>query len=261
MLLFLLLVGCVCQVWGGPLEKQKTSEIQYDEGYINSLSEKRPLPTNGEVALADVEDDAVQEGDILMPRDRNAVSTLWQKMGQNVEVPYEIDLDLEDRIQDITDALAMISDKTCITFHQHTYETDYMYFSYGEGCASSVGCVGGEQRIVIGHKCSVGNICHEILHALGLYHEHSRIDRDQYITIISENIKSGMEKNFLAKDGNTLGLQYDLESILHYGNNYFSSNGGPTIVSKDNTVTIGQRTRLTALDVQKIRKLYQCVRR
>ncbi|XP_056593068.1 astacin-like metalloendopeptidase [Triplophysa dalaica] len=194
-----------------------------------------------------------------MPRDRNAVSTLWPKVGQNVQVPYEIDVLLvKDRITDITEALAMISGKTCIKFHQRTVETDYMYFSYGEGCASYVGFLGGEQSIVVGQTCRPGNICHEILHALGLYHEHSRLDRDQYITILSENIIPGKEKNFLAKDGNTLGLQYDLESILHYGNNYFSSNGGPTIVSKDSSVTIGQRTRLTALDVQKIRKLYQC---
>ncbi|KAA0704330.1 Zinc metalloproteinase nas-14 [Triplophysa tibetana] len=263
MFLFLLLVGWVCQVLGGPLEKQKTSEIQYDEGYINSLktlSDNPLLPINGEVALEDMGNEAVQEGDILLPKDRNAVSSLWPKVGVKVEVPYEIDSDLEDRIQDITDAMAMISDKTCITFHRHTYETDYIYFSYGEGCASSVGCVGGEQRIVTGPKCSVGNICHEILHALGLYHEHSRIDREQYISIMPENIKPGMEKNFRAKDGNTLGVQYDLESILHYGNTFFSSNGEPTIVPKDRSVKIGQRTHLSVRDVQKIGKLYKCVR-
>ncbi|KAI7793527.1 putative zinc metalloproteinase nas-15-like, partial [Triplophysa rosa] len=258
MLLFLILVGWVCQVWGGPLGKQKTSEIQFDEGYINSLSENRLLPKNGEVVMEDVEDDAVLEGDILMPSDRNAVSELWPNVDGIVSVPYEIDFVLEDRIQEITEALDMISDKTCITFYPRTIETDFIYFSYGQGCASSVGCVGGEQRIVVGEKCSAGNICHEILHALGLYHEHSRIDREKYITILSENITPGKEKNFLPKDGNTLGLKYDMESILHYGSNYFSSNGEPTIVPKDRSVTIGQRIRLTALDVQRIRRLYKC---
>ncbi|KAA0704329.1 Zinc metalloproteinase nas-14 [Triplophysa tibetana] len=259
MLLFLVLVGWVCQVWGGPLEKQKTSEIQQEDGYINSLKTQSPLPINGEIA-DEVENEAVQEGDILLPKDRNAVSSLWPKVGVKVAVPYEIDSDLKDRIQDITDAMAMISDKTCITFHRRTVETDYIYFAHGLWCVSFIGCVGGEQRILIGRACSVGNIIHEILHALGLYHEHSRFDREQYISIMSENIKPGREKSFLVRDGNTLGLPYDLESILHYGSNYFSRNGEPTIVPKDRSVMIGQRTHLSVLDVQKIRKLYKCVR-
>lgn len=130
----------------------------------------------------------------------------------------------------------------------------FFFFSLGcftSSCASYVGCQGGEQPVYFSSTCSVGNLCHEIMHALGMYHEHNRQDRDQYITIEWDNIKEGehvnqtrvkrwnlfhfnehglktvlwfffflpegKEKNFDIKNGETFGLPYDLKSIMHYG--------------------------------------------
>ena len=66
----------------------------------------------------------------------------------------------------------------------------------------------------------LGTVVHEILHALGMLHEHSRPDRDNYITINWNNIKEGKKKYFKKYEWhnvNTKGIEYDVSSVMHYG--------------------------------------------
>ena len=63
------------------------------------------------------------------------------------------------------------------------------------------------------------------MHATGFWHEQSRADRDQHITINWNNIQSGMEFNFLKYDLNKidhLGAKYDTCSVMHYGSTAFA---------------------------------------
>ena len=70
------------------------------------------------------------------------------------------------------------------------------------------------------HFCVSGIVMHELMHAAGFWHEQSRADRDDYITINWANIQTGMEFNFLKYDLRKidhLGAKYDTCSVMHYG--------------------------------------------
>ncbi|KAL6096411.1 uncharacterized protein ACO6RY_05744 [Pungitius sinensis] len=197
---------------------------------------------------------AMVEGDMVLSSDRNAVENIWPTS----RVPYAISSPLAGRTADILAAMAMVSEPTCLSFHKRTTEPDYLDFVVGTGCASYVGRIGGGQSVFVGPRCNVGNVAHEVLHALGFHHEHTRMDREAHVTVLTNNIMEGKEVNFKQHQGNTLGLSYDVRSILHYGSDFFSANGLPTLVSLTSVADMGQREKLTQLDVRRVVLLYNC---
>ncbi|KAI3387439.1 hypothetical protein SNEBB_004345 [Seison nebaliae] len=131
-------------------------------------------------------------------------------------------------------------------------------------CSSHVGkrVSGGWHTINLSSSgcMSERTIQHETMHAMGFRHEQSRPDRDNYVKIHWENIKTGKEHNFnkySTYSTKTYGLAYGFDSIMHYFASAFSKNGLSTITRTDNGYSLGGRY-LTNQDVQKIRKLYNC---
>lgn len=54
-------------------------------------------------------------------------------------------------------------------------------------------------------------------------------------------------------------MPYDYNSVMHYGSFFFSQERGlRTLLAKMKGVRIGQREKLSALDAQRGRLLYQC---
>ena len=133
---------------------------------------------------------------------------------------------------------------------------NYVAFEIGEGCWSAVGMQGGPQPLSIGAGCGVGQAIHEIAHSVGLWHEQSREDRDQFVRIAWENILPDMQHNFdqHISDGDDVGL-YDYESIMHYPATAFTANGLETIVALGGQ-PIGQRLGLSAGDIAAVSELY-----
>ena len=157
-------------------------------------------------------------------------------------------------------AINHVNSNTNICLVPRTNQGDFVRFVSGSGCASYVGRQGGMQDIVIG-SCSQGSIAHEICHAAGLWHEHSRADRDNFIAVNWANITAGKEHNFNkhVADGTDIGT-YDYGSIMHYGTHGFSKNGQATISIKmppgTNATTIGQRNGMSPKDRAAINNLY-----
>nr|XP_028600382.1 tolloid-like protein 1 [Podarcis muralis] len=158
---------------------------------------------------------------------------------------------------------------TCVTFIERSDEESYIVFTYRPcGCCSYVGRRGnGPQAISIGKNCDkFGIVVHELGHVIGFWHEHTRPDRDDHVTIIRENIQPGQEYNFLKMEPgevNSLGEPYDFDSIMHYARNTFSRGMflDTILPSRDDNgirPAIGQRTRLSKGDIAQARKLYRC---
>jgi len=64
-------------------------------------------------------------------------------------------------------------------------------YAYLSRCSSLIGRVGGRQYLSMAYCMGPPSAKHELMHALGFYHEHSRPDRDKYVTIHWSNILSG----------------------------------------------------------------------
>jgi hypothetical protein len=126
-----------------------------------------------------------------------------------------------------------------------------------------VGKWGGEQPLSLGNGCQVaGVVIHEILHALGFYHHHSRSDRDGYLTINWQNIQQGMASQFqkLRQGEDQLFTPFDYGSIMIYGSRAFSGNGQPTMVTKGGQTIQdpGYKGSMTSSDVTAVKALYGC---
>ncbi|GAV09067.1 hypothetical protein RvY_18665 [Ramazzottius varieornatus] len=183
---------------------------------------------------------------------------------KNGMVPYKISESFTtEQKRIIQDALRDIMAKTCIVFVPRRSEADYISFvNRGLGCSSYVARVGGEQLIdlMVGCLSMLGEIQHEVMHALGFFHEQSRTDRDKYVTIVWANLIPGTEDQFRTYRTDNLDMPYDYDSIMHYGWNYFAADRTrATIVPKTaRSAELGTRKIISDWDVEKINRLYEC---
>ncbi|XP_015918985.1 astacin-like metalloprotease toxin 5 [Parasteatoda tepidariorum] len=205
--------------------------------------------------------------DRMLAEDRNArreKSYRWP----NAVVPYVIssDIDAEKR-RNIFAAFAYYHENTCLEFVARTTERDYIKIHNGTGCTSYVGRQPANyqpQPVSLANGCQrLGAILHELGHAIGLFHEHSRIDRDQYLRIHLENVDEKEKHNFrlVPLSEAILYTKFDYHSIMIYDSTSFSKNGKETMVPLQEGITLldaDYKTKLTKSDLKRVNKMYKC---
>lgn len=185
------------------------------------------------------------EGDILFPINqsssgRNGIVNQSYRWPNGV-IPFEIAGSFDAQSMNLIEkAINSYHQNTCIKFKPRS-STNRDYISIqnsASGCWSSVGRVGGKQVLNLqSPSCTtlVGTVIHEFMHTVGFFHEQSREERDQFVTIITGNIRRGYEENFKKNAKGTssgYGVGYDYGSVMHYSEMAFSGTGKPTIQTK-----------------------------
>lgn len=248
------------------------------------------------VLLANVKSEVYFEGDILVERENQfqmgSFSSIVNQTNNRVKraatakkeriwdfgvVPYVIDPNAGFTVKQKTEfkeAMRHWETFTCIKFVERNaseHENFILFTILDCHCCSPVGKQGkGGQNLSIGKGCHKrGIIIHELGHAIGFWHEHTRPDRDDYVEIKVENLQTGQEHNFnklTTDDVDTLGQPYDYGSIMHYSENTYSKHmpslkkfAIETKADKNgHRPSIGQRDKLSPSDIQQTNKLYNC---
>ena len=140
-------------------------------------------------------------------------------------VPYEFDENV-NQVKKINTIRAMRVIESLGNVHFVPRESQFTYLlieDSDEGNSSNhIGKGLGRQKIKLLNWESQSIIIHELFHVLGFHHEQQRQDRDNYVTIIEENICSGYLHNFEYENtGVTDNIPYDFLSIMHYPKDAF----------------------------------------
>ncbi|KAK0162808.1 hypothetical protein PV327_006554 [Microctonus hyperodae] len=238
-------------------------------GLPNEESGARVAKWNKNLRVNPEELGSYAEGDILFstPTMKTALAPEYYRWPGGI-VPYAITgYFTSEEYSKILSAINDFHKYTCVRFVPYNGQKAHIRISSRwAGCFSTVGYGGVSYDVNLQPPYCLtlkGTILHELMHAIGFIHEHSRHDRDDYIYILEDNIYPGFKEFFNKyeeKDVDTFGVPYDFDSVMHYSRNAFSFNGKETILPKYNTdVNIGIRENFSQGDIDKINRMYRCV--
>ncbi|KAL3091217.1 hypothetical protein niasHS_004151 [Heterodera schachtii] len=122
---------------------------------------------------------------------------------------------------------------------------------------SKVGKKGGWQQLSLGQR-NPGTVVHELLHAIGIHHEHQRNDARNFIKFVTDTKDDDWKANFEPKNTTeNFGFAYDFASVMHYRTRLRKNSlKGMVTLNRFYMRTTGQRERPTFKDLALINRIY-----
>lgn len=252
----------------GTRRKEPESANRIEAAPIDNPKPKNPPP--GLLEFEIKEGLAVMQGDVVLGKpdasqniENGVTQSKRTRLWESNRIPYSIQEGVTQRDL-IFAAIDVFKQNSPVEFVPYAGEKDSLVFvKSNELCASYLGRVGGAQPIYLAASCGINEIVHELMHALGFVHEHSRPDRDKYLEVLWQNIDPKFWLQFwimpddLVHDYVGSVFSFDGESIMLYDPNAFAKSAGLlTLKSRSGSPINPSRGRLSRTDQERLMYLY-----
>uniref|UniRef100_A0AC34F9I1 Metalloendopeptidase n=1 Tax=Panagrolaimus sp. ES5 TaxID=591445 RepID=A0AC34F9I1_9BILA len=214
----------------------------------------------------------IVEGDILVSenvieRPKRQALYYIRKWNTSKTISYTFSSQFGDEDKNIIrSATVLYNALTCVKFEENGTNLPVINVVKKGGCYSTIGPLWSQksQLLSLEDHCITDFVTplHEFAHALGIFHEHSRYDRDQFIKVYPENTMDELSHNFdkISKDGSYIFSDYDYDSYMHYNDRAFSDAWMKTIdaVNEKYQRTMGQSMFPSASVFKVVNDFYDC---